>query len=64
MCMRMEAKNSYFKRIAQLGNFRNIPLSVAGRHQKLMCAFINSSDFFEKSISSACSEFVWLNLSL
>ena len=64
MCMRMEAKNSYFKRIAQLGNFRNIPLSVARRHQKLMCAFINSSDFVERSISSACSEFVWLNLSL
>ena len=64
MCMRMEAKNSYIKRIAQLGNFKNISLSVARRYQKLMCAFINSSDVFERSISSACSEFVWLNLSL
>lgn len=49
-CMRMEAKNSYFKRIAQLGNFKNIALSVARRHQKLMCAFINSEDFFDEAI--------------
>ena len=62
MCMRMEAKNSYIKKIAQLGNFKNIPLSVARRHQKLMCAFINSSDFFERSISSACSEFCLVKL--
>ena len=49
-CMRMEAKNSYFKRIAQQGNFKNIALSVARRHQKLMCAFLNSDDFFEKEL--------------
>ena len=49
--MRMEAKNSYFKRIAQQGNFKNIALSVAKRHQKLMCAFLNSDDFFEKEIT-------------
>ena len=62
MCMRMEAKNSYIKRIAQLGNFKNIPLSVARRHQKLMCSFINSNDFFERSVSSACSEFCLVKL--
>lgn len=45
--MRMEAKNSYFKRIAQQGNFKNIALSVAKRHQKLMCALLHSEDFFE-----------------
>jgi len=46
----MEAKNSYFKRISQQGNFKNIALSVAKRHQRLMCANLNSSDFFEKDI--------------
>ena len=49
-CMCMEAKNSYFKRIAQQGNFKNIALSVARRHQKLMCAFLNSDNFFEKEL--------------
>ena len=45
-----EAKNSYFKRIAQLGNFKNIALSIARCHQKLTCAFINSEDFFDEAI--------------
>lgn len=49
-CMRMEAKNSYFKRVAQQGNFKNIALSVARRHQKLMCALLQSDDFFEKAM--------------
>ena len=48
--MRMEAKHSYFKKIAQQGNFKNITLSVSKRHQKLMCALLNSGDFFEKSV--------------
>jgi len=41
----MEAKNSYFKKIAQQGNFKNIALSVAKHHQKLMCATLNGDDF-------------------
>ena len=45
-CMRMEAKNSYFKRVAQIGNFRNIALIVARRHQKLVCAYLNDKRFF------------------
>jgi len=49
-CMRMEAKNSYFKRIAQQGNFKNIALNVAHRHQKLMCAILQSDDFFDKAL--------------
>ena len=48
--MRMEAKNSYFKKIAQHGNFKNISLSVAKRHQRLMCANLTSDDFFGKQI--------------
>lgn len=44
-CIRMEAKNSYFKRIAQLGNFVNLPLSVAKRHQRLLCAHLQGKFF-------------------
>ena len=49
-CMHMEAKNSYLKRIVQQGNFKNIALSVARCHQKLMCVFLDSDDFFEKEL--------------
>ena len=51
--MRMEAKNSYFKRIAQQGNFKNIALSVARRHQKLMCALLHDNDFFDKAMNKS-----------
>ena len=50
LCMRMEAKNSYFKRIAQQSNFKNITFSVAKRHQRLVCAILNCEDFFEKAV--------------
>ena len=43
--MRMEAKNSYFKRIAQIGNFKNLPFSVCQRHQRLMCAYLQGTFF-------------------
>jgi len=49
----MEAKNSYFKRIAQQGNFKNIALSVARRHQKLICALLQSEDFFDKTLDKS-----------
>lgn len=45
-CMRMEAKNSYFKKVARVGNFQNIAYSVAKRHQRLMCAYLQNSRFF------------------
>ena len=36
--MRYEAKHSYFKRLAQsMGNFINVPYSLAMRHQFLQC---------------------------
>ena len=53
--MRMEAKNSYFKRIAQQGNFKNIALSVARHHQKLLCAILQNNDFFDKALSKSNS---------
>lgn len=61
-CMRMEAKHNFFKRIAQQqGNFKNVPLSVAKRHQKLMCALLNNADFLGKSISTSSGMFVTMN---
>jgi len=51
--MRMEAKNSYFKKIAQQGgSFKKIALSVAKRHQRLMCANLTSEDFGKKFVKS------------
>ena len=44
--MRMEAKNSYFKAIACISNFKNIAYSVAKRHQLLLCAELQKADFF------------------
>ena len=38
--MRMEAKNSYFKRIGRISNFKNNSFSVAKRHQRLMCSLL------------------------
>ena len=45
-CMRMEAKNSYFKKVSRLSNFKNISYSVATRHQKLLCGYLQSKKFF------------------
>lgn len=51
-CMRMEAKNSYFKRVAQIGNFKNLPLSVAKRHQRLLCGFLQGRFFTYDDLES------------
>ena len=59
--MTMETKNSYIKRMAQLGNFKLFPLFVVQRHQKLMFAFINSSEIL-RGISSPCSDFCFIKL--
>ena len=53
--MRMEAKHSYFKRIAQIGNFKNITYSVAIRHQRLLCAHLQGKFFdYEDLLSGPC----------
>ena len=42
--MRYEAKHSYFKQLAQsMGNFINIPYSLAMRYQQLQC-YINTNN--------------------
>ena len=41
--MRFEAKHSYFKRLAHaMGNFINLPYSLAQRHQQYQC-YLNTS---------------------
>lgn len=46
-CMRMEAKNSICKQLAVVSNFKNVPYSVANRHQHLLCAYLQSDIFFD-----------------
>ena len=50
-CMRYESKHTYFKQVAiALGNFINVPYTVAERHQKLLCfQYFNESDNKESS---------------
>ena len=37
-CIRFEAKHNYFKKLAiSLGNFKNLPWTLAGRHQNKQC---------------------------
>ena len=55
-CMRMEAKHSYFKRIAQVGNFINLPYSVAVRHQRLLCANLQGKFFDYDDLQSGPSK--------
>ena len=44
-CMRFEAKHSYFKSMAQrVKNFRIIPKTLANRHQRLMCYYLQHPD--------------------
>jgi hypothetical protein len=43
-------------RIAQLGNFQNIALSVARQHQKLVCAYLNDMNFFGRLVSKLSSK--------
>ena len=45
-CMRMEAKNYYFKKVGKVGNFKNVAYTVATRHQRLMCAYLHDDEFF------------------
>ena len=48
--MRMEAKNSVCKQIAMASNFKNVPFSVAKRHQHLLCAYLQNGIFFDTQL--------------
>lgn len=42
--MRFEARHLYFKKLAgRLGNFKNVPYSLAIRYQQLQC-YVNVND--------------------
>ena len=51
-CMRMEGKNSFFKRAAQSSNFKNVAYSVSRRHQHLLCGYLQSDNFFGHILES------------
>ena len=40
--MRMEAKNAYTKKAASRGNFKNVTLSFAQRHQRLLSFYLTN----------------------
>lgn len=47
-CMRFEGKHSYFKKVAAvLKNFKNLPFSLATRHQSMECAAHIQLDEFD-----------------
>ena len=51
--MRFEAKHSYFKQLARsLGNFINLPYSLASRHQQYQCYLNVDSHSFTNSVDS------------
>ena len=63
-CMRMEAKNSYFKRIAQIRNFKNLSFSIAKRHQRLICGYLQGKFFTYDELQSGpcmCSQGCYLS---
>ena len=59
-CMRMEAKNSYFKKVARISNFKNVPYSVAKRHQRLLCAYLQGQFFSYDELQCGPCMFVFL----
>ena len=58
-CMRMEAKNSYFKKVARISNFKNVPYSVAKRHQRLLCAHLQGQFFLTMNCSVDHVSVLW-----
>lgn len=49
-CMRYEAKHRYFKKIAMnMGNFTNVALTLAERHQMQSCYFMSASEEDQES---------------
>ena len=60
-CMRMEGKNSYFKRAAQSSNFKNVSYTVAKKHQRLLCAYLQSDNFFDRSLECGPGTFLTIS---
>lgn len=46
--MRFEAKHSYFKKLTQnIGNFINLPYTLALRHEKYQCYYRQNADEYK-----------------
>ena len=55
--MRNEAKLNGFKQASRLGNFKNIVLSVAQRHQTLLCHELSSAKLLHSPVECGpCKE--------
>ena len=51
-CMRYEAKHHYFKRWATImGNYKNIPKTLAMHHQRYLCYHLADNAFLTKQTS-------------
>ena len=48
--MRHEAKLNIFKRASRIGNFKNIALSLASRHQRLLCYELSTGKLLQSPI--------------
>lgn len=59
-CMRMEAKNSELKQSALKGNYKNVPFTVAKRHQHLLCANLQSSVYFDTQPEFGPGEYIYI----
>ena len=61
-CMRYEAKHSYFKDVAQKTKcFKNIPKSLAERHQSLLCYKFFTSNVLLKEMKVSKSKLYVIN---
>lgn len=58
--MRFEGKHHHFKHIANVtGNFKNIPLTIAKRHQRYMCyQLLQREDYLCDKVESGRSEYL------
>ena len=60
----MEAKNAYTKKAARCGNFKNVCLSFAVRHQRLLAFHLSNPQFLTIDINSGpgkCTIHITLN---
>lgn len=57
--MRFEAKNKYIKGLAvRIGNFINVPYTLAMRHQQLQCYYNLKKDVIGSDLEVGCGDTV------
>ena len=60
--MRMEGKNLLLKRAAQTSNFKNVPYTVAKRHQRLLCAYLQGQNFFDTTLECGPGIYIFMRV--